>query len=223
MNPLSSRKRTSSSRSNLVTFIFWIYWTFLAEQQALILSWRHTELQGQKVSSPTNGLITVTKCRIQNFPHMTPFTVNFVASTLLKPNTWNMLTYSKVGWPQNKPLSNWNCQSHPLQEMRNYHYLQQIRKQEQMSSFRHFLRWYNNKDVVPTLEAMQKMIFLPRQRYRYGKDWLYFTKRGQDLLTQIYWRKMLSIHGKRWKPYGEISIRCCWWSLYGFFTQSSLW
>ena len=29
---------------------------------------------------------------------------------------------------------------------------------EQVSSFKHFLRWYNNKDVVPTLEAMQKMI-----------------------------------------------------------------
>ena len=27
-----------------------------------------------------------------------------------------------------------------------------------MSSFKDLLRWYNNKDVVPTLEAMQKMI-----------------------------------------------------------------
>ena len=27
-----------------------------------------------------------------------------------------------------------------------------------MISFKDFLRWYNNKDVVPTLKAMQKMI-----------------------------------------------------------------
>ena len=27
-----------------------------------------------------------------------------------------------------------------------------------MTTFKDFLRWYNNKDVVPTLEAMQKMI-----------------------------------------------------------------
>ena len=27
-----------------------------------------------------------------------------------------------------------------------------------MSSFKDFLRWYNNKDVKPTFEAMQKMI-----------------------------------------------------------------
>ena len=46
-----------------------------------------------KASSPTNGLITLTKCRIQNFPHMTPFTVNFVAVTLLKLNTRTMLIY----------------------------------------------------------------------------------------------------------------------------------
>ena len=27
-----------------------------------------------------------------------------------------------------------------------------------MSSFKDFLRWYDNEDVVPALEAMQKMI-----------------------------------------------------------------
>ena len=46
----------------------------------------------------------------------------------------------------------------PPTGIENYHYLQQIWKQEQMSSFKDFLRWCNNKDVVPTLEAMQKMI-----------------------------------------------------------------
>ena len=40
----------------------------------------------------------------------------------------------------------------------NYQNLQQIWKQEQMSSYKDFLRWYNNKYVVPTLEALQKMI-----------------------------------------------------------------
>ena len=44
----------------------------------------------------------------------------------------------------------------------SYQYLQQIRKQERTSSLNDFLRWYNNKDVVPTLEAMQKNdCFLP--------------------------------------------------------------
>ena len=43
-------------------------------------------------------------------------------------------------------------------ENENYQYLQQIWNQEQMSSFKDFLRWYNNKDVRPTVGAMQKMI-----------------------------------------------------------------
>ena len=46
----------------------------------------------------------------------------------------------------------------PPTGIENYHYLQQIWKQEQINSFKDFLRLYNNKDVVPTLEAMQKMI-----------------------------------------------------------------
>ena len=46
----------------------------------------------------------------------------------------------------------------------NYHYLQQIWKLEQMRSFKDFLRWYNKKDVVPILDAMQnKDCLLPRQ------------------------------------------------------------
>ena len=38
-------------------------------------------------------------------------------------------------------------------------------RQEQMSSFNDFLQWYNKKDVVPTLEAMQKTI-----EFYYDKD-----------------------------------------------------
>ena len=66
----------------------------------------------------------------------------------------------------------------------NYQYLQQIRKQEKMTSFKDFLRWYNNKDLVPTLEAMQKMIAFYNDK---DIDMLYFIKPGQHLLTQIYY------------------------------------
>ena len=41
------------------------------------------------------------------------------------------------------------------------------------------LRWYNIKDVVPSLEAIQKKdCLLPRQRYRYDEAWLYINKLG---------------------------------------------
>ena len=38
-----------------------------------------------------------------------------------------------------------------------------------MCTFKDFLRWYNNKDVVPTLEAMQKML-------------AFYHKKGIDML-----------------------------------------
>ena len=40
----------------------------------------------------------------------------------------------------------------------NYNYLKIVWEQEQMTAFQDFVRWYNNKDVVPTLGAMQKMM-----------------------------------------------------------------
>ena len=41
-------------------------------------------------------------------------------------------------------------------EIENYQNLQHLWEQEQMSSFKDLLRWYNSKNSVPTLEAMQK-------------------------------------------------------------------
>ena len=45
-------------------------------------------------------------------------TKNFAAATLSKPNARNMLSYWKVDGPQNRPLSNWNYQSHPTLQLR---------------------------------------------------------------------------------------------------------
>ena len=39
-----------------------------------------------------------------------------------------------------------------------------MQEQEQMTIFQDFVRWYNNKNVVPTLEAMQKMMEIYHNR-----------------------------------------------------------
>ena len=46
----------------------------------------------------------------------------------------------------------------------NYAYLRSIWVSKGMKSFKDFLMWYKNKDVVPTLEAMQKMIEFHHQK-----------------------------------------------------------
>ena len=84
-------------------------------------------------------------------------TVNFDAATLSKPNTQTVILL-KNGLTTEQAVIKMKLSKPPPTEIENYQYLQQVWKQEQMSSFKDFLRWYNNKDVVPTLEAMQKMI-----------------------------------------------------------------
>ena len=50
----------------------------------------------------------------------------------------------------------------------NYSYMQSAWEKNNMQYFSDFLKWYNKKDVVPTLEAMQKMI----EFYHKGTDML---------------------------------------------------
>ena len=46
----------------------------------------------------------------------------------------------------------------PLTGAENSSYLQSVWENHNMQYFSDFLKWYNNKDVVPTLEAMPKLI-----------------------------------------------------------------
>ena len=61
-----------------------------------------------------------------------------------------------------------------------------------MNEFKNFLKWYNNKDVVPTLEAMQKVIqFYHNKEIDMLKlgcilDMLKLAKSSKHMSTQIY-------------------------------------
>ena len=70
----------------------------------------------------------------------------------------------------------------------NYQFLLDIWNHENMCTFKDFLRWYNNKDVVPTLEAMQKMLAF------YHKKEIYMLKLGCTLsnLVNICLHKSIS-------------------------------
>ena len=70
----------------------------------------------------------------------------------------NYVNLLKIGWFTEQAVIKLKLSKPPPTGIENYPYLQQIWKQEQMSTFEDFLRWYKNKNVVPNLEAMQKMI-----------------------------------------------------------------
>ena len=87
----------------------------------------------------------------------------------------------------------------------NYSYLQSVCENSNMQYFSDFLKWYNNKDVVPTLEAIQKTIEFYHNRgidmlnlgctlpnltiiflYRSNDSKFYpFTELDKDLLEKI--------------------------------------
>ncbi len=55
--------------------------------------------------------------------------------------------------------------SKPSTGEENYRYLQQLWIERGMKSMKDFLEWYNNKDVLPTIEALEKMrLFYAGQR-----------------------------------------------------------
>ena len=73
------------------------------------------------------------------------------------------------GLKTEEALSKMKLSKPPPSGEENYQYLLDIWNQENMCTFKDFLRWYNNKDVVPTLEAMQKML-------------AFYHKKGIDML-----------------------------------------
>ena len=62
------------------------------------------------------------------------------------------------GLKTEEALSKMKLSKPPPSREENYQYLLDIWNHENMFTFKELLRWYNNKDVVPTLEAMQKML-----------------------------------------------------------------
>ena len=73
------------------------------------------------------------------------------------------------GLKSEEALSKMKLSKPPPSGEENYQYLLDIWNQENMCTFKDFLRWYNNKDVVPTLEAMQTML-------------AFYHKKGIDML-----------------------------------------
>ena len=96
-----------------------------------------------------------------------------------------------------KALSTLKLSKPPPSGEENYQYLLDIRNHENMFTFKDFLRWYNIKDVVPTVEAMQKMI-------------AFYHKKGTDMLKlgcTLPRRANIGLHkstGAKFYPFTEI-------------------
>ena len=122
----------------------------------------------------------------------------------------------------------------PLTEEKNYSPLRTVSRIENMTTFKIFLKWYNNKHVIPTLEALQKMMKFYDDRGSYkirlgctlpnlaniclhsstNAKFYPFTKYDKDLLekSEMIWLEFhpLFPHGKQLprKPRFVIRTTC---------------
>ena len=61
-------------------------------------------------------------------------------------------------------LSKLKFKQRPATGQKKLEYLTTVWQKENMSTFKDILRWHNNKDVVPRLEAMQNMVDFYRNK-----------------------------------------------------------
>ena len=84
-----------------------------------------------------------------------------------------------IGFSQQESLKNLRLKNVPPFGIDNYNYLKVAWEQEKMATFRDFVKWYNNNDVAPTLEAMQKNDgILSQLGYRYVKTRMLTSELG---------------------------------------------
>ena len=96
-----------------------------------------------------------------DFPELPPYEVYFSKIRNNNPLDKDFIDYEKLrksGLEEQQVLKKLQIKAVSPSGLDNYNYLQETWKKNGMTVFKDFLKWYNNKDVVPTLEAMQKMI-----------------------------------------------------------------
>ena len=104
-------------------------------------------------------MVRLTKQIGCNFP--TPYECFFSKLRDHNPLEKEFTDFTKLlnsGLSQQEALKKLRLKVVPPSGFDNYNYLESVWEHEQMTIFQDFVRWYNNKDVVPTLEAMQKMM-----------------------------------------------------------------
>ena len=96
-----------------------------------------------------------------DFPGLPPYEAFFSKLRNNNPLDKDFTDYEKMrksGLDEQQALKKLQLKTVPPSGLDNYSYLQQTWQKNGMTVFKDFLPWYNNKDVVPNLETMQKMI-----------------------------------------------------------------
>ena len=103
---------------------------------------------------------------------MPPYEAFFSKLIYNNPLDKDFIGYEKLrksGFDEQQALKKLQIKTVPRLGLGNYNYLQKTWNKNGMTVFKDSLKWYSNKDVVLTLEAMQKMV-------------QFYHKKGIDIL-----------------------------------------
>ena len=99
--------------------------------------------------------------------HLPPYDYFFSKLKNLNPLKKDFAQFEqliKSGKEESVVLREMGLNEKPRTGIENYALLEELWKVEKMKNFRDFLRWHNNIDVVPTLQAVKKMKFYHNQK-----------------------------------------------------------
>ena len=158
IQPTVIKKASSLFLSSLETFNYWTLWISSVVPRVLTFSSKLTRPKRQRVSFPTNGSIVQRKWTTKNFLRMTPSLAFCATAAPLKKITTTFKTLSTVVKRQSRHWSSYEWIEYLRQVLKFIRIWKASGRIITCNFFSDFLKWYNNKDVVPTLKAMQKMI-----------------------------------------------------------------
>ena len=102
-----------------------------------------------------------------NNSELPPYDAFFSKLRNVNPLEKDSSDYQKLlgcGLKTEEALSKMKLSKPPPSGVENYQYLLDIWNHENMWTVKDFPRWFNNKGVVPTLEAIKKACFLSQER-----------------------------------------------------------
>ena len=97
----------------------------------------------------------------RDFPELPLYEAFFSKLRNDNPLDNDFIDYEKLrksGLDKQQALKKLQIKTIPPASLDNYNYLLELGRKNGMTVLKDFLKWCNNKDVVPTPEAMQKMI-----------------------------------------------------------------
>ena len=131
---------------------------FLAGATSLDFFLKAYQSQETKAYFPYKWFDSFTKLDCNHLP---PYDSFFSKLKNLNPLEKDFIQFKKMMESGNEELDvlrELGLNEKPLSGKENYAFLEKLRMMVKMITFRDILCWYNNKDVVSTLQAMNKMM-----------------------------------------------------------------